>query len=128
VCGEYAATGDTSRKRFLDRIRRIEALNEDTAYRAISSEASEMDAVRVMTIHGSKGLEFGAVHLPAIATGYMPGSWRGVRIAPPPTLARLAMQADSHEAEEECLFFVALPLPRSSSSAHSRHAALIPRQ
>jgi len=112
VCGEYAAMGDTNRKRFLDRIRRIEALNEDTAYRAISSEASEMDAVRVMTIHGSKGLEFGAVHLPAIATGYMPGSWRGVRITPPPTLARLAMQPDGHEAEEECLFFVALSRAR----------------
>lgn len=51
VCGEYAAMGDVSRKSFLARVRRIEALNEDTAYRAISAEASDMDAVRVMTIH-----------------------------------------------------------------------------
>jgi DNA helicase II / ATP-dependent DNA helicase PcrA len=108
VCGEYAAMGDVSRRRFLDRVRRIEALNEDTAYRAISSEASDMDAVRVMTIHGSKGLEFKAVHLPAIATGYMPSNWRGVRIAPPPGLTKLVMRQDGHEAEEECLFFVAL--------------------
>ena len=69
VCGEYGATGQTNRKRFLDRIRRIEALNEDTAYRAISSEASDLDAVRVMTIYGSKGLEFLGVHLSVIATG-----------------------------------------------------------
>ena len=68
VCGEYAAMGETNRRRFLDRIRRIEALNEDTAYRAVSSEASDLDAVRVMTIHGSKGLEFRAVHLPGLAT------------------------------------------------------------
>lgn len=116
VCGEQVAIGDPSRKRFLERIRRIEALNEDTAYRAISSEASDMDAVRVMTIHGSKGLEFNAVHLPAIATGYMPGSWRGIRIKPPPTLTRLAMQSDGHGAEEECLFFVALSRARDTLS------------
>jgi DNA helicase II / ATP-dependent DNA helicase PcrA len=108
VCGEYAAMGDSSRRRFLERIRRIEALNEDTAYRAVSSEASDLDAVRVMTIHGSKGLEFSAVHLPALATGYMPGNWRGVRIPAPPSLSHLSMQQQGHEAEEECLFFVAL--------------------
>jgi DNA helicase II / ATP-dependent DNA helicase PcrA len=112
VCGEYAALGDTSRKKFLDRIRRIEALNEDTTYRAISSEASDLDAVRVMTIHGSKGLEFQAVHLPAIATGYMPNSWRGIRVPPPPTLSHLAMQSVGHDAEEEGLFFVALSRAR----------------
>lgn len=112
VCGEFAALGEKSRKKFLARIRRIEALNEDTAYRAISSEATDMDAVRVMTIHGSKGLEFEAVHLPGLATGYMPGSWRGVRYVPPTRLARLAMDRDGHQAEEECLFFVALSRAR----------------
>ncbi|MDK4732020.1 UvrD-helicase domain-containing protein [Rhizobium sp. CNPSo 3490] len=112
VCGEFAALGEKSRKKFLARIRRIEALNEDTAYRSISSEATEMDAVRVMTIHGSKGLEFEAVHLPALATGYMPGSWRGVRYVPPTGLERLAMDRDDHQAEEECLFFVALSRAR----------------
>jgi DNA helicase-2/ATP-dependent DNA helicase PcrA len=108
VCGEHVAMGDSSRKRFLDRIRRIEALNEDTAYRAVSSEATDVEAVRVMTIHGSKGLEFRAVHFPALATMYMPNSWRGVRIAPPPSLAHLAMRPSGHDAEEECLFFVGL--------------------
>jgi superfamily I DNA/RNA helicase len=108
VCGEYAAEGNSNRKRFLERIRRIELLNEDTPYRAVSSEASDMDAVRVMTIHGSKGLEFRAVHFPAIATGYMPSNWRGVRIPAPPSLPHLSMREDGHHAEEECLFFVGL--------------------
>jgi ATP-dependent DNA helicase UvrD/PcrA len=112
VCGEFAAIGGSSRKRFLDRIRRIEALNEDTAYRAVSSEATDMDAVRVMTIHGSKGLEFRAVHFPALATRYMPSSWRGVRVPPPPALPHLAMQPSGHDAEEECLFFVGLSRAR----------------
>lgn len=116
VCGEFAALGETSRKKFLARIRRIEALNEDTAYRAVSSEATDMDAVRVMTIHGSKGLEFDAVHLPGLATGYMPSSWRGVRYSPPTALTRLAMDKDGHKAEEECLFFVALSRARDHLS------------
>jgi DNA helicase II / ATP-dependent DNA helicase PcrA len=108
VCGEYAAEGNSNRKRFLERIRRIELLNEDTPYRAVSSEASDMDAVRVMTIHGSKGLEFRAVHFPAMAKGYMPSNWRGVRIPAPPSLPHLSMREDGHHAEEECLFFVGL--------------------
>jgi superfamily I DNA/RNA helicase len=112
VCGEYMAVGDSSRKRFLARIRRIEALSEDTMYRAISSEATDLDAVRVMTIHGSKGLEFPVVHLPVLATGYMPSNWRGIRIAPPPSLPQLAMRSTGHKVEEECLFFVGLSRAR----------------
>ena len=112
VCGEQVAMGDSSRSRFLDRVRRIEALNEDTIYRAVASEATDMDAVRVMTIHGSKGLEFRAVHLPVLATSYMPAKWRGVRCLPPQSLARVAMRPDYHQAEEECLFFVALSRAR----------------
>jgi ATP-dependent DNA helicase UvrD/PcrA len=112
VCGEYISMGGSNRRRFLARIRRIELLSEDTAYRAVSSEATDMDAVRVMTIHGSKGLEFPAVHLPALATGYMPSNWRGIRIPPPPSLPHLAMQRAGHEAEEECLFFVGLSRAR----------------
>lgn len=108
VCSEYATIGGASRRRFLERIRRIEALNEDTAYRAVASEATDFDAVRVMTIHGSKGLEFRAVHLPAIATRYMPTSPQGTRCPPPASLTRLAMDRQDHDAEEECLFFVAL--------------------
>jgi DNA helicase-2/ATP-dependent DNA helicase PcrA len=112
VCGEYSAMGQTNRKRFLDRIRRIEALNEDTAYRAISSEASDIDAVRVMTIHGSKGLEFSGVHLPVVAAGYTPSTRGGPRIEPPPSLIRLVMQPGDRDAEEECLFFVAMSRAR----------------
>jgi superfamily I DNA/RNA helicase len=112
VSGEFAAGGETSRKRFLDRIRRIELLNSDTPYRAVSSEASDMDAVRVMTIHGSKGLEFQAVHLPALATTYMPSNWRGIRVPAPSSLPQLTLQQGGHDAEEECLFFVSLSRAR----------------
>ncbi|MER8829612.1 UvrD-helicase domain-containing protein [Mesorhizobium sp. M0938] len=112
VAVEFAATGGRSRRRFLARVRRIEALNEDTAYRAISSEATDMDAVRVMTIHGSKGLEFRGVHLPGLATTYMPSNRQAVRVQPPPSLDRLAMTSDDHDHEEQSLFFVALSRAR----------------
>lgn len=112
VCGEQLALRDPRRKGFLDRIRRIEALNQDTPYRAVSSEATDFDAVRVMTIHGSKGLEFPVVHLPGLATSYMPASRQGTRCPPPETLAHLGMQKEDHDAEEECLFFVAMSRAR----------------
>lgn len=112
VCGEMAADGNATRKYLLSRIRRIEALNDDRMYRAISSEAQDMDGVRVMTIHGSKGLEFKAVHLPGLATRYMPASRQAVRCPPPPGLPQLSVQPTDHDAEEECLFFVALSRAR----------------
>ncbi|MBN9550806.1 MAG: ATP-dependent helicase, partial [Alphaproteobacteria bacterium] len=112
VCGEQAAAGNNSRKRFLERVRRLEALNYDSSYRRVASEASDMDAVRVMTIHGSKGLEFSAVHFPALATRYMPTNRQPNRCPPPPALGHLAMQPADHEAEEECLFFVGLSRAR----------------
>lgn len=116
TCGEHTSPDDAKRKNFLARIRRIEALNQDATYRAVASEASDMDAVRVMTIHGSKGLEFGAIHFPAIATRYMPTTRQAVRCPPPPSLPQLAMQPHDHDAEEECLFFVALSRARDHLS------------
>jgi hypothetical protein len=112
VCGEQYAAGVHDRRRFLARIRRLEALNQDGSYRAVSSEASDIDAVRVLTIHGSKGLEFGAVHLPALATRYMPTTRQWVRCPPPETLTQLLSLPGDHDAEEECLFFVALSRAR----------------
>lgn len=112
VCGEQITTAVSDRKLFLARIRRLEALNQDGMYRAVSSEASDIDAVRVLTIHGSKGLEFKAVHLPALATRYMPTTRQGVRCPPPETLTQLLSLPGDHDAEEECLFFVALSRAR----------------
>lgn len=111
-CSDQVSTGNNSRKALLERVRRVEALNQDTAFRAIAAEASDIDAVRVMTVHGSKGLEFKAVHLPALASQYTPGNRKGLLCPPPPSLSRLVMDAPAHDAEEECLFFVALSRAR----------------
>jgi len=127
VCGESAQAGRTGRREFLARIRRIETLNQDTPFRAVSSEASDLDAIRVMTIHGSKGLEFGAVHFPALATGYMPkgAGGGGTQCPVPPTLSRLVLDKQDLAAEEEGLFFVGLSRARDhlSLSRADRYAA-----
>ena len=112
VCSEHVASGDPSRKRLIERVRRVEALNDDRIFRAVASEATHIDAVRVMTVHGSKGLEFRGVHLPGLATRYMPSSRQGTRCPPPAGLAHLAIRAVDHDAEEECLFFVAISRAR----------------
>lgn len=116
VCGEHDAAGDRSRRRLLGRIRRIELLNQDSIYRSISAEATDIDAVRVLTIHGSKGLEFPAVHLPALATRYMPASRKGSRTPSLGKYPQLNMGKDDHDAEEECLFFVGLSRARDHLS------------
>jgi CRISPR/Cas system-associated exonuclease Cas4 (RecB family) len=112
ICSDHPERGHGTRRRLLERIRRLEALNDERIYRAVASEASDLDAVRVMTIHGSKGLEFSAVHLPGLAAGYMPARAHPVRCPPPPTLPALQANSADHAAEEECLFFVALSRAR----------------
>ncbi len=104
--------------RFLDRIRRLVLLGEERDLRQMPAAALHLDAVRLMTLHGSKGLEFEAVHLPSLSSGGLPSSFRRPRCPPPPGLVTgMDPEQDGeralHDAEEECLFFVALSRARS---------------
>ena len=80
--------------------------------------ALHMDAVRLMTVHGSKGLEFEAVHLPGLTKQSFPSSYRGQRCPPPAGMIEGDNDGDdesgaaAHNMEEECLFFVALSRAR----------------
>ncbi len=53
---------------FISRLRRRLRIGDDRELRVPPPEADSLDAVAVMTIHGSKGLEFEAVHLVDIDT------------------------------------------------------------
>ena len=111
--------------RTLDRVRQLVLLAEERDLRQVPAAALHMDAVRLMTIHGSKGLEFEAVHVPGLTVSSFPSSRRSQRCPPPVgmiegdenlTVAAAAKQA--HEHEEQCLFFVALSRAKTYLRLH----------
>lgn len=107
-------------RRTLDRVRQLVLLEEERDLRQVPAGALHMDAVRLMTVHGSKGLEFEAVHLPGLTVASFPSSNRGQRCAPPVGMISGAEELTpseevkrAHEDEEECLFFVAVSRART---------------
>jgi len=121
--------------RLLDRVRRLVRLGDDRDLRQLPAAAQHLDAVRLMTIHGAKGLEFGGVHVPGLNSDTIP------RIPPAPPCpapdgmivgaegnALEAFRAGQAE-EQECLFYVAqsrardhliLYAPTEKSNAYNR--------
>lgn len=107
-------------QRTLDRVRQLVLLAEERDLRQVPAAALHLDAVRLMTVHGSKGLEFEAVHVPGLTVASFPSSNRGQRCPPPIGMIDIAgniSPADeakrAHEDEEQCLFFVALSRART---------------
>ncbi len=112
-------------QRMLDRIRRLVLLAEERDLRQVPAAALHLDAVRLMTVHGSKGLEFEAVHVPGLTVSSFPSSYRGVRCPPPIGMTEgsegfsVSEKAKrNHEHEEECLFFVALSRAQTHLCLH----------
>jgi superfamily I DNA/RNA helicase len=96
-----------SKRKFLDYIRRLETFGEEKQLRQVPESAKNLDAVRFLTIHASKGLEFSAVYLPGLGQGYFPIKRQGKK-CPPPVGMIPNSDGNEHDEEEECLFFVAL--------------------
>lgn len=107
--------GGTPIRRALDRIRHMILLADERDLRQLPPELDGLDGVRLMTIHASKGLEFEAVHLPGLYAGAVPAANRPSACPPPPDLIG-SEEEDAHEAEEECILFVAM----SRAKAHLR--------
>lgn len=113
-------------RRTLDRVRQLVLLAEERDLRQVPGAALDMDAVRVMTVHASKGLEFEAVHVPGLTKASFPSSYRGARCPPPAGLiegvgdgsVKEALRR-SHDLEEECLFFVAVSRARTHLRLYS---------
>ena len=71
------------------------------------------DAVQVMTIHQSKGLEFEAVFVPSLVEGRLPQSGRSPRFElPPSVLEPLVRGREDVIAEERRLLYVAMTRAR----------------
>lgn len=109
--------GGTGRRspivRGLARIRHMVLLADERELRRLPDELSDVDGVHLLTVHASKGLEFEAVHLPGLKKGAFPAPNRADRCPPPDGLVANPVEPDAHEAEEECLFFVAMSRARA---------------
>lgn len=104
-------SGRDPKRGFLAHIRRLEVLDEEKELRRLPAAASGIDAVQLMTVHGSKGLEFPTVFIPSVSPSYFPAPGRGEPCPPPPGL----IEPDplmTPAAEEEGLMFVGLSRAR----------------
>ncbi len=91
---------------FLRHIRKIARYGEDGLLSQIPSSAANLEAVKLLTVHAAKGLEFQAVYLPYLANTKIPDKKKHEH-CPAPT-GMLVEERDYHLEEEECLFFVAM--------------------
>jgi superfamily I DNA/RNA helicase len=119
-----AATNEPDARRALLRyVRRLKSLSEDKSLRPVPTSAEGLDAVRLTTVHGAKGLEWSCVYLPYLGRGHFPAKRQHELCPPPAGMVEMfsdgeegadEAQKDSHLEEEECLFFVALSRARDS--------------
>lgn len=121
--------------RLLDRVRRLVRLGDDRDLRQLPVAAQGLDAVRLMTIHGAKGLEFPVVHIPGVNADTIPRTPPSPSCPPPDGMIEGATGAAidalraGQEEEQECLFYVALSrardrlflyAPTEKSNGHNR--------
>ncbi len=97
-------------REFLGYLRRRTASGE-TLRVSLPEEADDWDAVRLLTAHAAKGLEYPVVFLPHLSAGHFPTRGRSDGLVAPPGLIDTG-DADAETDEEMCLFFVALSRAR----------------
>ena len=102
--------------RYLMRQRLRQRIGESYVDRELPPEAGELDGVRLLTVHGSKGLEFEAVHVAfvnASSYGAQPPTWvppeNVLDIVPPEALRSSQAEFDYEAAvERNNLLYVAV--------------------
>jgi DNA helicase-2/ATP-dependent DNA helicase PcrA len=92
---------------------------------AICLPYSENDAVRLLTAHASKGLEFKHVVVLRAVSGSFPSSYRESLVEFPPELRDIDSVAQEenktlHEQEERRLFYVAMTRARDTLTIYAR--------
>jgi len=111
--GRRLERGGDPKRSFLRFVRRLAMIGDDTQLRQVPEWASDVDAVRLLTVHGSKGLEFPVVFVPVLAAGKFPANRQGNLCPPPPEMVGAGRDEKAeHDCEEECLLFVAISRAR----------------
>ncbi|MEM8993799.1 MAG: UvrD-helicase domain-containing protein [Acidobacteriota bacterium] len=100
--------------RLLERARLLARLGDERHLRQLPGAALEVDAVRLMTLHAAKGLEFEAVHIPGWNRGELPHRYRAPRFERPrdPRPASGDPDRTAHDADERGLAYVGLSRAR----------------
>nr|WP_245992541.1 ATP-dependent DNA helicase [Capsulimonas corticalis] len=98
----------TKTRDFLNHLQRMVATGEGLKGE-VPDEAQSWNAMRIMTVHAAKGLEFPIVYVPNLASGRFPSKGTHDGVPEPPGLGD---GNDAAVGEEACLFFVALSRAR----------------
>lgn len=108
-----APKNENPKRAFLAHVRRLEILDEEKQLRQLPAAANDIDAVRLMTVHASKGLEFPVVHVLSLTAKQFPAPGR---YEPCPLPVGLVSDdvLMSRLAEEQSLFFVAVSRARDA--------------
>jgi DNA helicase-2/ATP-dependent DNA helicase PcrA len=113
---------------FLEYVRELAASNKGSG--TLYAPAVQ-NAVHVMTVHKSKGLEFPVVYVPHLARGQFPvRNPGGGKVPLPPGLLHNS-ELEDREEEDRCLFYVALTraedeLVLSRAEVYGRRAGALP--
>ncbi|MEK7528180.1 MAG: PD-(D/E)XK nuclease family protein, partial [Patescibacteria group bacterium] len=95
--------GDRRVGEFVEYIDYLEFSRENTQEQKLDPEA-----VKILTVHGSKGLEFDAVFIPSLVAQRFPSTDRSEAIGIPEELIKESIPAEEdHMQEERRLFYVA---------------------
>ena len=108
VCASFCENdgGDGTLAAFVEYLEAVEASHSEETIAPLDFGA---DAIHLMTVHRSKGLEFGAVFLPGLVEDRFPSRNRGEALPLPQELiAEEVGNRDPSVAEERRLAFVAL--------------------
>lgn len=96
---------------FMCYVRRLKIFGEEQALQQLPASMQEADAVRLLTIHAAKGLEFEAVFVPHLGARYYPKSGKG-NVCPLPDDITDLDEKTENTKEEKSLFFVAISRAR----------------